>query len=240
MPAACRNSGEGVSCGRVLDPLREERTSINHPAGEESSLRFVRPPMRQPITAGKVPTSDRSPRRGRGVPGQYPQGNAADASWRAATDITSTTAITTLKVDLSDIHECAIQQEYTSCHYSLGSHNSVVGADQGLRAPSWGLRCRVLWWFLALLARLAVRSGRSKELEIIVAQHDHPRVRPSCELRTREHPGAVGRLGEDAAAVRGTQAPDGPAAAHARWPRGLTHDCRLIGAARSWSPPRRR
>ena len=50
----------------------------------------------------------------------------------------------------------------------VGAHNSVVGADQGLRAPSWGLMCLILYRFLALLARLAVRSGRSKNLEIIV------------------------------------------------------------------------
>ena len=53
----------------------------------------------------------------------------------------------------------------------VGAQNSVVGADQGLRAPSWGLMCRILYRFLALLARLAVRSGRSKDLEIIVLRH---------------------------------------------------------------------
>ena len=53
----------------------------------------------------------------------------------------------------------------------VGAHNSVVGADQGLRAPSWGLMCRILYRFLALLVRLAVRSGRSKDLEIIVLRH---------------------------------------------------------------------
>ena len=53
----------------------------------------------------------------------------------------------------------------------MGAHNSVVGADQGLRAPSWDLMCRILYRFLALLARLAVRSGRSKDLEIIVLRH---------------------------------------------------------------------
>ena len=31
--------------------------------------------------------------------------------------------------------------------------------------------CRILYRFLALLARLAVRSGRSKDLEIIVLRH---------------------------------------------------------------------
>ena len=46
----------------------------------------------------------------------------------------------------------------------VGAHNSVVGAGQGLHAPSWDLMCRILYRFLTLLARLAVRSGRSKEL----------------------------------------------------------------------------
>ena len=53
----------------------------------------------------------------------------------------------------------------------VGAQNSVVGADQGLRAPSWDLMCRILYRFLALLARLAVRSGCSKDLEIIVLRH---------------------------------------------------------------------
>ena len=38
----------------------------------------------------------------------------------------------------------------------VGAHNSVVGADQGLCAPSWDLMCRILYRFLALLARLEV------------------------------------------------------------------------------------
>ena len=53
----------------------------------------------------------------------------------------------------------------------MGAQNSVVGADQGLCAPSWDLMCRILYRFLASLARLAVRSGRSKDLEIIVLRH---------------------------------------------------------------------
>jgi len=37
--------------------------------------------------------------------------------------------------------------------------------------PSWCLVFRILYRFLAALARLAVRSGRSKDLEIIVLRH---------------------------------------------------------------------
>ena len=36
---------------------------------------------------------------------------------------------------------------------------------------SWGPMCRVLYRLLVSLARLAVRSGRSKDLEIIVLRH---------------------------------------------------------------------
>ena len=41
--------------------------------------------------------------------------------------------------------------DFNRLHGPVGAHNSVVGADQGLRAPSWGLMCRILYWFLALL-----------------------------------------------------------------------------------------
>ena len=44
-------------------------------------------------------------------------------------------------------------------------------AEEVRRSQSWGPMCRVLYRFLALLARLAVRSGRSKDLEIIVLRH---------------------------------------------------------------------
>ena len=37
---------------------------------------------------------------------------------------------------------------------------------------SWGPMCRILYRFLTSLARLAVRSGRSKDLEIIVLRHE--------------------------------------------------------------------
>ena len=44
-------------------------------------------------------------------------------------------------------------------------------AQQVRRCRSWGPVCRVLHRFLVSLARLAVRSGRSKGLEIIVLRH---------------------------------------------------------------------
>ena len=55
--------------------------------------------------------------------------------------------------------------------WRVGAHNLVVGADQGLCASSLGLMCRILGRFLALLVQLAVRSGRSNDLEIIVLRH---------------------------------------------------------------------
>ena len=36
---------------------------------------------------------------------------------------------------------------------------------------SWGPMCRIPYWLLVSLARLAVRLGRSKDLEIIVLRH---------------------------------------------------------------------
>ena len=53
----------------------------------------------------------------------------------------------------------------------MGAQYSAVGADQGRWGSILDLMCRILYRFLALLARLAVRSGRSKELEIIVLRH---------------------------------------------------------------------
>ena len=49
--------------------------------------------------------------------------------------------------------------------------NSRVGADQGGCPPTWFAMFRILYRFLASLARLAVSSGRSKDLEIIVLRH---------------------------------------------------------------------
>ena len=37
--------------------------------------------------------------------------------------------------------------------------------------PSWAVVFRLLYHLIAALARLAVRSGRSKDLEIIVLRH---------------------------------------------------------------------
>ena len=63
---------------------------------------------------------------------------------------------------------CRILYRFLALLARVGAHYSVVGADQGLRAPSWRFMCRILYRFVALLAQLAARSGRSKDLEIIV------------------------------------------------------------------------
>jgi hypothetical protein len=43
--------------------------------------------------------------------------------------------------------------------------------------PSWATVFRILYSFLTSLARLAVRSGRSKDLEIIVLRHENTVLR---------------------------------------------------------------
>ena len=45
------------------------------------------------------------------------------------------------------------------------------GLTRANAPPSWGAVSRVLYRLIAMLARLAVRSGRSKDLEIIVLRH---------------------------------------------------------------------
>ncbi len=57
------------------------------------------------------------------------------------------------------------------CPKPVGAEYSVVGADQGKRGRSWSAMSRVFYRLIAALARLAVRSGRSKDLEIIVLRH---------------------------------------------------------------------
>ena len=53
----------------------------------------------------------------------------------------------------------------------VGARYSVAGSDQARCTESWVLMFRILYRFLALLARLAVRSGCSKDLEIMVLRH---------------------------------------------------------------------
>ncbi len=53
----------------------------------------------------------------------------------------------------------------------MGAENAVVGVDQGKRGRCLSTVCRILYRFIAALACLAVRFGRSKDLEIIVLRH---------------------------------------------------------------------
>ncbi len=53
----------------------------------------------------------------------------------------------------------------------VGAEYSVEGADQGKRSRRWLTISRVLYHLIAMIARLAVRSGQSKDLEIIVLRH---------------------------------------------------------------------
>ena len=53
----------------------------------------------------------------------------------------------------------------------MAGRNSVVAPSTGATLAILGPMCRVLYRLLVSLARLAVRSGRSKDLEIIVLRH---------------------------------------------------------------------
>ena len=53
----------------------------------------------------------------------------------------------------------------------MGAEYSVVGVEQGKRGRCWSAVSRILYRLIAALARFAVRSGRSKDLEIIVLRH---------------------------------------------------------------------
>ncbi len=55
--------------------------------------------------------------------------------------------------------------------------NARMCIDQAVCSPSWALMSRLLYRFLAQLARLAVRSGRSKDLQIIVLRHENTVLR---------------------------------------------------------------
>ncbi len=56
-----------------------------------------------------------------------------------------------------------------------------MAAHQGERPPSWRLVFRILYRVLSALARLAVRSSRSKDLEIIVLRHQLTVLRRQTE-----------------------------------------------------------
>ena len=92
--------------------------------------------------------------------------------------------------------------------------------------------CRILYRFLALLARLAVRSGRSKDLEIIVLRHQ------LAVLRRQNHRPA---LAEEDRALLGAIAAALSRRRRAGWlvtPETLLrwHRRRI---ARHWTQPRR-
>ncbi len=52
-----------------------------------------------------------------------------------------------------------------------GPETRSWGLTRANAPPSWGAVSRVFYRLIAMLARLAVRSGRSKDLEIIVLRH---------------------------------------------------------------------
>ena len=62
-----------------------------------------------------------------------------------------------------------------------------------MRLRFWSPMCRVLYRLLGSLARLAVRSGRSKDLEIIVLRHQLAVLRRQNNRSLRRcGPGAAG------------------------------------------------
>lgn len=53
----------------------------------------------------------------------------------------------------------------------MGAEYSLVVPEQGRWPPSWVAMFRIHYRFLVAMARLAIRSGRSEDLEIIVLRH---------------------------------------------------------------------
>ena len=104
---------------------------------------------------------------------EAPDDSDSDGTYEVTVQVADTASRVTaeLQVTLTDVNEPPALSGPSAVEFveggddsvGAGAHNSVVGADQGLRAPSWDLMCRILYRFLALLARLAVRSGRSKD-----------------------------------------------------------------------------
>ena len=62
-------------------------------------------------------------------------------------------------------------QHVCSPSWTCGARKCARGCRPARMRPSWRVVSRILYAFLASLARLAVRSGHSKDLEIIVLRH---------------------------------------------------------------------
>ena len=79
----------------------------------------------------------------------------------------------------------------------VGARYPVMAADQGRSPPSWCPVFRILYRFPSALVRLTVRSGRSKDLEIIVLRHQlavlrRQTERPAIDDNDRTLLGAIG------------------------------------------------
>ena len=74
----------------------------------------------------------------------------------------------------------------------MGARNSDVIVDQGICRPVLCCVFHILYSFLASLARLAVRSGRSRDIEIIVLRHQLAVLRRQHDRQARTRTGATG------------------------------------------------
>ena len=77
----------------------------------------------------------------------------------------------------------------------MGARYSVMAADQGRCPPSWCPVFRILYRFLSALVRLAVRSGRSKDLEIIMLRHHLAVLRSQVDRPAIDHNDRTDRVG---------------------------------------------
>jgi hypothetical protein len=115
---------------------------------------------------------------------------------------------------------------YAMDFHPVGARYSAVGADQARCPASWVPMFRILYRFLTSLARLAVRSGRSKDLEIIVLRH---------QLGVLGRQASLSHLNDDDRTLLGAIAARAPPAAA----RGLARHARHA-AALAPTPHRRR
>ncbi len=88
----------------------------------------------------------------------------------------------------------------TASQHNLWLGNVRMGLTRADSSPCWRPVFRMPYRILAALARLAVRSGRSEELEIVVLRHQLMVLRRQID-RPESHDGDRSLLGALAAAL---------------------------------------